>query len=161
MIQDIDQDLISNVSGEPVNGIENRLDHCAVTVSPPLNPDHESIEVPEDLLRSLSITGKASIILRYPFQIKILYGIFLNNVCKLIRLKCIMIVRIFIHSQVSHEGAEFSGAEMIYNYERLLRQVIYTNGKPAYYLNRQFKIACSELNGRFVSNEYVQTVSLS
>ena len=47
---------------------------------------------------------------------------------------------------------------MIYNYERLLRQVIYTNGKPAYYLNRQFKIACSELNGRFVSNEYVQTV---
>ena len=72
-----------------------------------------------------------------------------------------MIVRIFIHSQVSHEGAEFSGAEMIYNYERLLRQVIYTNGKPAYYLNRQFKIACSELNGRFVSNEYVQTVGLS
>ena len=94
MIQDIDQGLISNVSGEPVNGIENRLDHCAVTVSPPLNPDHESIEVPEDLLRSLSITGKASIILRYPFQIKILYGI----VCKLIRSICIMIVRIFIHS---------------------------------------------------------------
>ena len=49
---------------------------------------------------------------------------------------------------------------MIYNYERLLRQVTYTNRKPAYYLNRQFKIACSELNGRFVSNEYVQTVSM-
>ena len=48
---------------------------------------------------------------------------------------------------------------MIYNYERLLRQVTYTNHKPAYYLNRQFKIACSELNGRFISNEYVQTVS--
>ena len=47
---------------------------------------------------------------------------------------------------------------MIYNYERLLRQVTYTNKKPAYYLNRQFKIACSELNGRFISNEYVQTV---
>ena len=50
---------------------------------------------------------------------------------------------------------------MIYNYERLLRQVTYTNRKPAYYLNRQFKIACSELNGRFVSNEYVQTVSMT
>ena len=40
-----------------------------------------------------------------------------------------------------------------------LFQVTYTNKKPAYYLNRQFKIACSELNGRFVSNEYAQTVS--
>jgi preprotein translocase subunit SecG len=49
---------------------------------------------------------------------------------------------------------------MIYNYERLLRQVTYTNRKPAYYLNRQFKIACSELNGRFVSNEYVQTLTV-
>ena len=54
---------------------------------------------------------------------------------------------------------EFSGAEMIYNYERVLRQVTYSNKKPAYYLNRQFRITCSELNGRFVSNEYIQTVS--
>jgi hypothetical protein len=65
-----------------VNGIENRLDHCSVSVSPSLNPDHEQIEVPDDLLRSLSIVGS-----------------------------------------VSADGADFSGAEMIYNYERLLRQV--------------------------------------
>merc|ERR1712223_1167469 len=109
----------SSSGGEPVNGIENRLDHCALTVSPPLNPDHESVEVPEDLLRSLKITGTVSLL-----------------------------------------GAEFSGAEMIYNYERLLRQVTYTNHKPAYYLNRQFKIACSELNGRFISNEYAQTLTV-
>ena len=50
------------------------------------------------------------------------------------------------------------GAEMIYNYERLLRQVNYTNKKPAYYLNRQFKILCSEMNRRFISNEYTQMV---
>lgn len=106
------------LTGEPVNGIENRLDHCSITVSPPLNPDHESIDVPDDLLRQLTISGK-----------------------------------------VSAEGVEFSGAEMIYNYERVLRQVTYANKKPAYYLNRQFRITCSELNGRFVSNEYIQTVS--
>jgi hypothetical protein len=29
--------------GEPVNGIENRLDHCSVSVSPSLNPDHEQV----------------------------------------------------------------------------------------------------------------------
>ena len=106
------------ILGEPVNGIENRLDHCSITVSPSLNPDHESIDVPDNLLRQLAILGKVSL-----------------------------------------DGAEFSGAEMIYNYERVLRQVTYSNKKPAYYLNRQFRITCSELNGRFVSNEYVQTVS--
>ena len=107
----------SSGGGEPVNGIENRLDQCLVNVSPALNPDHEAFDVPNDLLKSLNIVGK-----------------------------------------VSSDGVEFTGAEMIYNYERLLRQVTYTNKKPAYYLNRQFKISCSELNGRFVSNEYTQTV---
>ena len=38
------------------------------------------------------------------------------------------------------------------------QQVVYSNQKPAYYLNRQFKIVCSELSDRFTSNEYVQTV---
>jgi len=53
-----------------------------VSVSPPLNADHETLEVPEDLLKSISVVGN-----------------------------------------VNAEGAVFSGAEMIYNYERLLRQV--------------------------------------
>ena len=54
--------------------------------------------------------------------------------------------------------AEIKGADMIYNYEGVLRQVTYINLKPAYYLNRQFKIVCSELNLRFTSNEFIQTV---
>ncbi len=65
-----------------MNGIENRLDSCTVTVSPPLNADHEIIDIPEALLQSLNIVGK-----------------------------------------VTSQGATFQGAEMIYNYERLLRQV--------------------------------------
>jgi hypothetical protein len=43
---------------------------------------------------------------------------------------------------------------------QVLRQIQYTNRKPAYYLNRVFKLTCSELNGRFLSNEYVQTVRI-
>ena len=58
MILKIILSLIFLSKGEPVNGIENRLDHCTVTVSPELNPDHESVEVPDDLLRSLQIIGK-------------------------------------------------------------------------------------------------------
>ena len=73
--------------GEPVNSVENRLDRCTVSVSPPLNPDHEALGVPDDLLKSLpSVTGS-----------------------------------------VTAQGAEFSGPEMIYNYERLLRQVVTWN----------------------------------
>lgn len=41
---------------------------------------------------------------------------------------------------------------------QVLREIEYSNKKPAYYLNRVFKLTCSELNGRFTSNEYVQTV---
>ena len=64
-----------------------------------------------------------------------------------------------IVGKVGEEGADIRGADMIYNYEQVLRQVIYSNQKPAYYLNRQFKLVCSELNQRFTSNEYVQTVN--
>ncbi|PZC75223.1 hypothetical protein B5X24_HaOG206530 [Helicoverpa armigera] len=42
-------------------------------------------------------------------------------------------------------------------YQNVLREIEYSNKKPAYYLNRVFKLTCSELNGRFTSNEYVQT----
>merc|ERR1712117_540729 len=56
--------------------------------------------------------------------------------------------------------AEISGDNMIYNYQQVLRQVTYTNLKPAYYLNRQFKIVCSQHNMRFTSNEYIQTLTV-
>lgn len=106
-------------TGEPVNGIENRLDECHISISPDLNGDHETISVPNDLMSSMGIRGNVSL-----------------------------------------SGADFTGAEMIYNYERLLRQVTYTNQKPAYYLSRQFKIVCSEMSGRFVSNHYIQTLNV-
>lgn len=62
-------------------------------------------------------------------------------------------------ARVSKDGVTITGSDMVYNYQQVLRQIVYTNRKPAYYLNRVFKLTCSELNGRFTSNEYVQTVS--
>lgn len=61
-------------------------------------------------------------------------------------------------ARVSKDGVTITGSDMVYNYQQVLRQIVYTNRKPAYYLNRVFKLTCSELNGRFTSNEYVQTV---
>ncbi|XP_022234986.1 uncharacterized protein LOC111083056, partial [Limulus polyphemus] len=48
------------------------------------------------------------------------------------------------------------GADKIHSYVLILRQILYLNRKPAYYLNRTFKLVCSELNDHFVSNDYMQ-----
>lgn len=65
-----------------------------------------------------------------------------------------------IHQKESKDGLLIYGADTIHNYELVLRQILYFNRKPAYYLNRAFKLVCSELNGRFVSNEYIQTLTV-
>ena len=69
-----------------------------------------------------------------------------------------MLVSLNIVGSSNINGAEIVGSNMVYNYEQVIRQVTYTNQKPAYYLNRQFKLSCSQLNKRFVSNEFTETV---
>lgn len=105
--------------GEPVSVIEKKLDSCTVSVYPSLNPDHETMTLPENMVSQLGITAK-----------------------------------------VNKDGAVITGADIIYNYQQVLRHIQYTNRKPAYYLNRVFKLICTELNGRFTSNEYVQTLTV-
>lgn len=101
-------------------GSAARLDACAVSVYPSLNPDHESLGLPGDALRRLnSITAR-----------------------------------------VDRDGVVLSGADTPYDYQQLIRFITYTNRKPAYYLDRVFKLTCSELSGRFASNEYVQTLAV-
>ena len=41
-------------------------------------------------------------------------------------------VTLNIAGSVGHNDGDISGADMIYNYEQVLRQVIYTNEKPAH-----------------------------
>ncbi|XP_034937014.1 calsyntenin-1 [Chelonus insularis] len=101
-------------------GSAARLDACAVSVYPSLNPDHESLELPIDTLHQFR-----SIIAR-----------------------------------TDRDGVVLSGADTPYNYQKLIRSIKYTNHKPAYYLDRVFKLTCSELSGRFASNEYVQTLAV-
>jgi hypothetical protein len=47
-------------SGEPLSVIRHKLDSCKVTVHPPLNPDHETIELPENFLTNSNIRGKVT-----------------------------------------------------------------------------------------------------
>jgi len=48
------------ISGEPVSVIEKQLDSCTVSVYPPLNPDHETVTVPENMLTQFGIVGKVN-----------------------------------------------------------------------------------------------------
>ena len=71
-----------------------------------------------------------------------------------------MLKTLNIAGTVGRAGGDIAGADMIYNYEQVLRQVTYTNMKPAYYLNRQFKLLCSLRDKRFISNEFIETVRI-
>ena len=103
---------------DPSSELESRLDHCSVSVFPPLNPDHEELHLPQAMLESLNLAATNT-----------------------------------------QDGVEILGTDMVYNYEQILRQITYNNMKPAYYLNRQFRLICSLRDVRATSNEYIQTVS--
>lgn len=103
-------------------GSAARLDACAVSVYPSLNPDHETVGLPTDALHHNQFRS--------------------------------------ISARIDRDGVVLSGADTPYKYQQLIRLITYTNRKPAYYLDRVFKLTCSELSGRFASNEYVQTLAV-
>ena len=59
-----------------------------------------------------------------------------------------MLVSLNIVGSANINGAEIVGSNMVYNYEQVIRQITYTNQKPAYYLNRQGSLT-SILKNRF------------
>ncbi|XP_061724648.1 calsyntenin-1 [Cydia pomonella] len=69
-------------------------------------------------------------------------------------------LRYDIRAAVTRDGVILTGSDSVHNYQQVLREIEYSNKKPAYYLNRVFKLTCSELDGRFTSNEYVQTLTV-
>ncbi|XP_044741341.1 calsyntenin-1 isoform X2 [Chrysoperla carnea] len=116
---DIHVQVLSNDRSKLRAPAQQKLDECSISVYPSLNPDHESVNLPENLLQNFGIVAK-----------------------------------------ITKDGISLTGSDMILNYEQILREIQYINQKPAYYLNRVFKLICSELNGRFVSNEYAQTLTV-
>ncbi|CDQ98936.1 unnamed protein product [Oncorhynchus mykiss] len=60
----------------------------------------------------------------------------------------------------STSGISIYGVDSMAHYEEALRQVRYRNWRPATLSNRRFRLTCSELNGRYTSNEFNLEVSL-
>ncbi|XP_057713272.1 calsyntenin-2 [Corythoichthys intestinalis] len=60
----------------------------------------------------------------------------------------------------STTGISIYGVDSMAHYEQALRQVRYRNWRPATLTDRRFRLTCSELNGRYTSNEFILEVSV-
>ncbi|KAK5868259.1 hypothetical protein PBY51_009290 [Eleginops maclovinus] len=60
----------------------------------------------------------------------------------------------------STSGMSIYGVDSMSNYEQVIRQVRYYNWQPGQLTERRFRLTCSELNGRYTSNEFNLEVSL-
>ncbi|XP_031136906.1 calsyntenin-2 [Sander lucioperca] len=60
----------------------------------------------------------------------------------------------------STSGISIYGVDSMAHYEQALRQVRYRNWRPATLSERRLRLTCSELNGRYTSNEFNLEVSV-
>lgn len=65
-----------------------------------------------------------------------------------------------IKTTINKDGAELIGYDTIDNYFKVLKSLIYINKKPAYYLNRVFKLTCAQANTHFKSAEFTLTLTV-
>ncbi|XP_054091320.1 calsyntenin-1 isoform X2 [Zeugodacus cucurbitae] len=65
-----------------------------------------------------------------------------------------------IKTNINKDGVEMIGNDAIENYLDVLKALLYSNKKPAYYLNRVFKLACTQLNSEFKSQEFTLTLTV-
>ncbi|XP_016533484.1 calsyntenin-2-like [Poecilia formosa] len=60
----------------------------------------------------------------------------------------------------STSGISIYGVDSMAHYEQVLRQLRYRNWRPASLTERRFRLTCSELNGRYTSNEFNLEISV-
>lgn len=64
-----------------------------------------------------------------------------------------------VKTTIGKDGVELVGYDTVAAYLRVLRALVYTNKKPAYYLNRVFKLTCNQAE-HFRSSEYTMTLTV-
>ncbi|KAM3834974.1 calsyntenin-2 [Vipera latastei] len=66
------------------------------------------------------------------------------------------------HIEATNSTAGYSiyGVDTMKNYEKVLRQLRYRNWDTSSFSDRKFRIKCSELNGRYTSNEFNLEVNI-
>jgi hypothetical protein len=71
-----------------------------------------------------------------------------------------LIAQLGLEVSEMESSLQISGADTISNYEAVLRQINYVHRHPQDLNERTFTLKCTELNGRFISNELVTKVSV-
>lgn len=78
-----------------------------------------------------------------------------------------LLINLFINSNLMKEflqiaeGFCLSGVNTMANYEQVLHLIRYKNWHTEALFDRKFKLVCSELNGRYISNDFKVEVRLS
>lgn len=65
-----------------------------------------------------------------------------------------------IKTNINKDGVEMLGKDTIHSYLNVLRSLVYSNKKPAYYLNRVFKLSCAQLSSQLKRAEYTLTLTV-
>ncbi|KAH8323923.1 hypothetical protein KR067_012797, partial [Drosophila pandora] len=65
-----------------------------------------------------------------------------------------------IKTNIDKDGVDMIGLDTIQNYLNVLRSLVYSNKKPAYYLNRVFKLSCAQKSLQYKSAEYTLTLTV-
>ena len=91
------------------------IDSCTIQVFPALNPDHETLQVPEYVLDKMGLTKDDTT------------------------------------SQQNQQQIKLRGPASSENFQKVISGISYYNKKPAYYLNRAFKLQCYEMGTRYVA----------
>ncbi|XP_064537589.1 calsyntenin-1 [Drosophila montana] len=65
-----------------------------------------------------------------------------------------------IRTNINKDGVEMIGTDSIRSYLSVLRALVYSNKKPAYYLNRVFKLSCSQLSSQIKNFEFTLTLTV-
>ena len=70
-----------------------------------------------------------------------------------------LMAQLGLEAALTEEGLVIAGADKVREYEEVLREVQFVNRQPQDSNTHTFTLTCSELNGRFLSNEFEVRVS--
>lgn len=84
----------------------------------------------------------------------------LNQMHETLILPVDQMAKLNLYWHQSQDGAILYGLDSSDHYEQLLKMILYRNQKPAMYSERTFRLTCSDMNGRLISNEYLQTITI-
>uniref|UniRef100_A0AAQ5YK35 Calsyntenin-2 n=1 Tax=Amphiprion ocellaris TaxID=80972 RepID=A0AAQ5YK35_AMPOC len=109
----------------------------------------------------LRLTGTEEIIHNLDYCDVLVLGEELNPEQESLQLQRSALLGKHLDATNSTSGMSVYGVDSMSNYEQVIRQVRYYSWQPGRLTERRFRLTCSELNGRYTSNEFNLEVSVS